>query len=287
MMIPSAADEQLAEEQKAVVDFRFRKAKRNQDLVPFTLTTQVRLERDSRRVAFQTTVNNQSKDHRLRALFPTGINVDFHEADSIYEVVKRPNKVSSHWENPTNPQHQHAFVNLHDGQKGVTVSNFGLNEYEIVDDTICLTLLRCTGELGDWGYFPTPEAQCLGEHTFDYGIAFHGAPEERYETYKQAQAAQIPWTTAQVTHQKGTMQPTAQYLNAKGETTAITALKRSHYQDQIVLRGYNMADQETAFTVQKDNTKQAILNLLEETIDMMPADVIKPYEIRTIGLKED
>ncbi|WP_312497410.1 alpha-mannosidase [Enterococcus sp.] len=286
LMIPSAADERLAEEQKAVVDFRFRKAQRNQDLVPFTLTTQVRLERDSQRVAFQTTVNNQSKDHRLRALFPTGIHVDFHEADSIYEVVKRPNKVSSHWENPTNPQHQHAFANLHNDHKGVTVSNFGLNEYEIVDDTICLTLLRCTGELGDWGYFPTPEAQCLGQHTFDYGIAFHGTPEERYDTYKQAQAAQIPWTAAQIAHQTGTLAPAVHYINAQGDTTAITAFKRSRNQDQIVLRGYNLADQETAFHVQKDQMNLEVLNLLEEGTDSMPTQTIKPYEIRTIGLKE-
>ncbi|WP_086273787.1 alpha-mannosidase [Candidatus Enterococcus testudinis] len=286
LMIPSAADEQLAEEQKAVVDFRFRKAKRNQELVPFTMTTQVRLERDSQRVAFKTTVNNQSKDHRLRALFPTGIHVDFHEADSIYEVVKRPNQVSTHWENPTNPQHQHAFANLHDSHKGVTVSNFGLNEYEIVDDTICLTLLRCTGELGDWGYFPTPEAQCLGEHTFEYGVAFHGAPEERYETYKQAQAAQIPWTTAQMHRQAGTLAPRAQYIQAQGETMAITALKRSRYQDKIVLRGYNLADQETVFAVTKDHTTAELLNLLEEPMEGRLTPAIKPYEIRTIGLKE-
>ncbi|WP_426065585.1 hypothetical protein, partial [Escherichia coli] len=80
---------------------------------------------------------------------------------------------------------------------GVTVSNTGLNEYEIVEDKICLTLLRCTGELGDWGYFPTPEAQCIGKHTFEYGIELHAQANERYETYRQAQAAQVPWIARQ------------------------------------------------------------------------------------------
>ena len=40
----------------------------------------------------------------------------------------------------------------------MTVANKGLHEYEILgDDTIAVTILRASGELGDWGYFPTPE----------------------------------------------------------------------------------------------------------------------------------
>lgn len=109
------------------------------------------------------------KDHRLRVLFPAGLTSENHEADSIYEVVTRPNVMPETWENPTNPQHQQAFVNLHNEEYGLTVGNFGLNEYEITDSSvIALTLLRGVGELGDWGYFPTPEAQTLGRHTFNY-----------------------------------------------------------------------------------------------------------------------
>ena len=42
--------------------------------------------------------------------FQQGMKVATHEADSIYEVVTRPNVVPKTWENPTNPQHQQAFV---------------------------------------------------------------------------------------------------------------------------------------------------------------------------------
>lgn len=101
--------------------------------------------------------------------------------------------MSKSWENPTNPQHQQAFVNIHDEEYGVTVGNFGLNEYEVTEDgQIAVTLLRSVGELGDWGYFPTPEAQCLGEHRFNYSIELHG-PEEKFSTYLHAYAAQIPF----------------------------------------------------------------------------------------------
>ena len=59
-------------------------------------------------------------------------------------------------------------MNVHDQNKGVTIFNEGLNEYEVLaDGTIAVTLIRCVGELGDWGYFATPEAQCQGEYTLN------------------------------------------------------------------------------------------------------------------------
>ncbi len=36
-------------------------------------------------------------DHRLRVLLPRKLHVKQHQADSIFEVVTRPNDVSSSW----------------------------------------------------------------------------------------------------------------------------------------------------------------------------------------------
>ena len=157
------------------MEFRYRKAERSKEKRILQIKTIMTIRKDSKKIDFETTLDNQMKDHRLRVLFPTKLHVEHHEADSIFEVVKRPNHVSKSWENPTNPQHQQAFVNIHDEEYGVTVGNFGLNEYEVTEDgQIAVTLLRSVGELGDWGYFPTPEAQCLGEHRFNYSIELHG-----------------------------------------------------------------------------------------------------------------
>lgn len=286
LMVPKSADEQLEEEQKAVIDFRYRKAQRSKELTALTIKTIISLDRVNSGVQFETIVDNQVKDHRLRVLFPTKITADFHEADSVFEVVQRPNKVSSHWENPTNPQHQHAFVNLHQETFGVTVSNYGLNEYEIVEDTISLTLLRCVGEMGDWGYFPTPEAQCLGQHKFSYGIQLHGAPETRYATYKKAQSNQVPFTAKQAARKNGTLSAKQQYLSAEGDTFAITALKRNKADEKIVLRGYNLSHQAMPISIEKAGCQLQLLNLLEEEQKQAVTADLQPYEIRTVGIKE-
>ncbi len=286
MMIPQSADELLEKEQKAVVDFRYRKAGRSAILKELTIETIVTMEKDSAHLRFETTLDNQMKDHRLRMLFPTDIKTETHEADSIYEVVTRPNQVSKSWENPTNPQHQHAFVNLHDELSGVTVSNFGLNEYEILPEanTIALTLIRAVGEMGDWGYFPTPEAQCLGLHTFEYGIDFHGAKARRYATYQRAYAAQIPFSVKQTTKHSGELKAKDTYLTVKGTTFAVTAVKNSEDNQMLVVRGFNMSGKMAEVSINKTGSDAPIvLNLLEEKQNEPVVQALKAYEIRTIG----
>lgn len=287
MEIPVSADERLEKEQQMVVEFRYRKAERSKEKRILQIKTIMTIRKDSKKIDFETTLDNQMKDHRLRVLFPTKLHVEHHEADSIFEVVKRPNHVSKSWENPTNPQHQQAFVNIHDEEYGVTVGNFGLNEYEVTEDgQIAVTLLRSVGELGDWGYFPTPEAQCLGEHRFNYSIELHG-PEEKFSTYLHAYAAQIPFSTQQIKHHEGTMISKQQYLTIKSETFAITALKRSKFSDKVIVRGFNMSSHLEKLEITKDNGKTVILNLLEEPTKQAVVPIIQPYEIRTIGFEEE
>ncbi|HAQ4681511.1 TPA: alpha-mannosidase [Enterococcus faecium] len=287
MEIPVSADERLEKEQQMVVEFRYRKAERSKEKRILQIKTIMTIRKDSKKIDFETTLDNQMKDHRLRVLFPTKLHVEHHEADSIFEVVKRPNHVSKNWENPTNPQHQQAFVNIHDEEYGVTVGNFGLNEYEVTEDgQIAVTLLRSVGELGDWGYFPTPEAQCLGEHRFNYSIELHG-PEEKFSTYLHAYAAQIPFSTQQIKHHEGTLISKQQYLTIKSETFAITALKRSKFSDKVVVRGFNMSSHLEKLEITKDNGKTVILNLLEEPTKQAVVPIIQPYEIRTIGFEEE
>lgn len=287
MEIPVSADERLEKEQQMVVEFRYRKAERSKEKRILQIKTIMTIRKDSKKIDFETTLDNQMKDHRLRVLFPTKLHVEHHEADSIFEVVKRPNHVSKSWENPTNPQHQQAFVNIHDEEYGVTVGNFGLNEYEVTEDgQIAVTLLRSVGELGDWGYFPTPEAQCLGEHRFNYSIELHG-PEEKFSTYLHAYTAQIPFSTQQIKHHEGTLISKQQYLTIKSETFAITALKRSKFSDKVVVRGFNMSSHLEKLEITKDNGKTVILNLLEEPTKQAVVPIIQPYEIRTIGFEEE
>ncbi|MBO0436392.1 alpha-mannosidase [Vagococcus fluvialis] len=283
MMIPHAAEELLQEEMKAVLEMRQRNAGRSSELIPFVMETTITLEKNSEQLKFATYYNNQSENHRLRVLFPTGIETDKHYAESIFEVIERPNYVSSSWTNPTNPQHQHSFVNVQDENKGVTVSNFGINEYEILNDqnTIALTILRSTGELGDWGYFPTPEAQCIGENTIEFAVAFHTA-DDKFDSFKDGQAFQIPFSVKQTSIHEGELNTTQQFATIESDQFLMTALKRKEHEMDIVLRGYNLSNETSSnLSIEFPNYKGIRGTLIEEVSDKEFTNTLTPAEIHT------
>lgn len=283
MMIPHAAEELLQEEMKAVLEMRQRNAGRSSELIPFVMETTITLEKNSEQLKFATYYNNQSENHRLRVLFPTGIETDKHYAESIFEVIERPNAVSSSWTNPTNPQHQHSFVNVQDENKGVTVSNFGINEYEILNDqnTIALTILRSTGELGDWGYFPTPEAQCIGENTIEFAVAFHTA-DDKFDSFKDGQAFQIPFSVKQTSIHEGELNTTQQFATIESDQFLMTALKRKEHEMDIVLRGFNLSNETSSnLSIEVPNYKGIRGTLIEEVSDKEFTNTLTPAEIHT------
>src|SRR5699024_12012259 len=125
------------------------------------------------------------------------------------------------WKNPDKSQHQQDFVSVSNEQESLTIVNDGLNEYEMLRDgrnTIAVTLLRSVGEMGDWGYFPTPEAQCLGERTVSFAIYL--ADGEAVTSYKQAYQYEILWSTWQPGVQDGSLEADGAFVDLQGENKA-------------------------------------------------------------------
>ncbi|MDN6161533.1 MAG: glycosyl hydrolase-related protein, partial [Atopostipes sp.] len=289
--VPLSADEQLDLEQRKVVEFRNRKAQRVEETKTLEIETTVRLEKEANHLEFSTKLTNEMKDHRLRVLFPSSLSSDVHYADSIYETVERPNAVSDVWTNPENPQRTHRFVQVTDGEHGMLVEPDGLNEYEVItedegDLTIAVTLFRSIGEMGDWGYFPTPGAQCLDrDFEFVYSLSFHGK-EDMEESRKEAIYRHIPLMVSQTDRHEGTLENTGQHLNIEGETVAVTAVKRHRLTDELITRFYNFSDQESEFLAEYSGLepmKTTILEREEKPLDDFKA---KAFEIVTLKWKE-
>ncbi|MFL2106321.1 alpha-mannosidase [Desemzia sp. FAM 23991] len=285
MDVPVSADEQLEIEQQAVVEFRNRKAQRVKETKPLRIETTVSLVKNSRHLSFSSTLHNEMKDHRLRVLFPTGIQTDVHYADSIFETVKRENKVSAAWTNPTNPQRTHRFINVRTDSHGMVLAPQGIPEYEVISEndqqTIGLTLFRAVGEMGDWGYFPTPEAQCQGTYTFDYYLSFHGKDDVE-KNYKEAIYSSVPLLTYQTDLHDGTLKSTDQFLSVDGENIAVTALKRNAGTNNPVTRFYNFTSKKSPYKLEMGSYKPVEATILEEEVPYNGnTQEVKPFEIKT------
>ena len=292
--LPKSATDLLDQEQQELVWFTKRKATRTKETVPFVIKTFVTVKKDDQGINVESTFNNQAKDHRLRVLFPTDIKTDSHNVDAIFEVANRDNVPSKEWTNPDYSQHQQKFVALSNKTEGIAISNKGLNEYEVLRDsrqTIAVTLVRSVREMGDWGYFPTPEAQCQGEQKAAFRIYPFQGDMNKYEAYQDAYQYQIPWIAKQTGIQKGKVASTHSFLDWGGPKLAFTSLKVNEDTQDIMARWYNMSDVDDYLKVSmpKEKANAYKSNILEEQKESLEQGDIeinaKQHEIITLGLR--
>ena len=303
---------------------------RSSERVNCSVTTTVTLRHDSRRLDLRTTVENRAKDHRLRVCFPTGIHTDVAHADGHFDVLARP--IAAHstlpgagWDQPPSPtQHQRYFVDLSDGQAGLAILNRGLPEYEVLPDgvpggqgernSLAITLLRCVGYLsrgaGDMPTrpglagppLPTPEAQCLGSHTFEYAILPHAGDwrqvyREAYqfrapvyvrrgtehEGYVPTQADLEAWGTAGLkpVDLGGDLPGELSFLYLKPETLVLSAVKQSEQEGRLIVRFYNPTNEAVRAVLR---TFQPIQSVKEVDLNEEGLDELQPTGAHAVAL---
>ncbi|MBB6674038.1 alpha-mannosidase [Cohnella nanjingensis] len=286
--IPASADERLETEMNEMVSIVERKAGRSSERVPLAIVTTVSLEREGKGVRVQASFGNLAKDHRVRVLYPTDVAADAHYADSIFEVAERATKPSAEWRNPCNAQHMQAFVDLHGGGRGLTVAGKGLNEYEALQDdrgTLAVTLLRSVGELGDWGVFPTPEAQCLGAISAEWTVIPHGG-DDRIAAYREAHRFQVPVTVGQTGVHAGSLPPRYAFLRWDGEGLLFSNLKTNEERGDLMARWYNVlgSESELRITTAEDSVPY-VSSIMETKSDenVRGALAVGKYRIVTAG----
>lgn len=233
---------------------------RSNRLVNIQITNFVTLAKGSRRIDIETVINNKAMDHRLRAIFPTGINTDFSFADSKFDVIKREIKVPKYHKNyaekPVGTYPHDTFVDLSDGETGFAIISKGLSEFEVKntkDRAITLTLLRCVGNLsrddllsrrGHAGYpLSTPAAQCLGEYKFKYTIVPHKGDWENGAIYKEALNHNVPMEAIQLKNSEvkdNKLPRKVSLITIEPDTLVVSAIKKAETMGCLIIRFYNI-----------------------------------------------
>jgi len=172
--------------------FDFASMERSAETVPLHIVSNITLRAGADRLEVITTVENTVEDHRLRVLFPTGLEGDSYLSDSGFDVVKRPvalaadNDIRRELDVETRPQA--TWTAFGDGGRGLAVVSRGLPESAVLDTAehaIALTLFR--GFRRAVMTNDNPGGQETGTLTFRYWIVpFEGsAPVEQLFRYGQ------------------------------------------------------------------------------------------------------
>lgn len=304
MEVPVSADDTFEEEKKSMADVFGRKAGRSSETVILPVTIRLILEKNAKAVRAETTICNTAKDHRIRVMIPTGLDADTHFADSVFEVVERNNHHSPMWKNPSGCEHQQNFVAMCDDNAGILVANIGLYEYEVLPEmvssdnskmveknVIAVTLLRAVSEMGDWGVFPTEEAQMQGTYTVSYEITPF-APGKETEACREAYQFQTELTAQQTGVHSGILPLTHSMFSWEGEGLNFTGLKMAEDRNDVIARFVNNMKsvvtlkfrKQPWFTeVYKSNVIEDVGEEISEGQDGYQIE-IQPFEIETIGL---
>jgi alpha-mannosidase len=199
-----------------------------------------------------TTIVNGKEDHRVRALFEANVAATFASADGQFEVVRRAIVPWEGWQNPSDCHPAQAYVDVSDDRHGLTIANRGLPEYEVLRDgkaTLALTLLRCTGRIGDWGVFPTHDSQCLGTHRAEYAIIPHGGTLEASGAHLAARLYNAPMRALQTGRHGGPLPARRRFLGLDPARLVLSAVKKCDARDSLIIRFYNPFETPTEATL--------------------------------------
>lgn len=223
---------------------------------------------DSPMVKINTRFMNVCENYRLRALFPYDCQKTSCTADTPFDMIERSLILEKEWENPHNSERMNAFVEYADEYGGVAVSGRGLHEYEVYkeDKMLGITLFRAVGEMGDWFYFPTPEAQCKGEANVTYAFIPMLKENEAgdilslYKFYKPSLYAQ---PCAMI---KESLCDTSFFCFEREGIVNCSAIKCSKDGEGIIVRVYNPSNEKVTLKINGSKSYRIFSCNLDESI---------------------
>lgn len=281
---------------------------RLRETVPLPITTWLTLEKGSKILKLRTRLTNKARDHKLRVLFPTGINSDFVSVESAFAIERRCIRHQVTGDNderffPFQPMQN--FIDLSDGSYGLAVLNRGLREYEVIDDplrTIAITLLRTQRDYMTANPMMTPDEfdKYTGLHSFGdfecrYALYPHPGDWEKGEVLKQAYLHKVDLRALQGIPHDGQLPSTAALLSVEpADKIMISALKLAEDKNGVILRVWNNSDQQqdAVITTALPVTSAAKTTFDETFVDGLGVKngcikfALGPHKIQTIRMQQ-
>lgn len=253
---------------------------RSDETVDARAVSEVTLYAGLDRVEMRTRFENRCRDHRLRAVFDTGLEAHVSAAEGNFSVTERP--VPSP-EDSMEGYPQQSFVDISDGQSGLCVTNRGLPEFEAVrladGARLYLTLLRCVGELGPpaGANHPVPGAQCPGPHTFEYAVRPHVGDWRDGACIAAAHDYTVPPVADGTDLHPGRL-PAAWFLVAPDPRLVLIALKKAEENDDVIVRLWNPTGEDVTapFGGTLEQSDARLTNLNEGPVGPCPREAGVP-----------
>ncbi|GAA0360294.1 mannosylglycerate hydrolase [Alkalibacterium iburiense] len=249
---------------------------------------------------------NESKDSRYRLVIKTGIISDKVKVDgylsnqekAVYNQEALDIWETDQWvEKPVSIETAQSFISLKSQNKQCTVYTEGLKEYEVLGDSIYLTLFRTFSHLGKRNLvnrpgrpsgieIETPDNQLLNQtFTFRVSIDFQNANQEskiskRYLTpligYQQKEFNRFN------INPRENVTKTSKYLSLELEELVVSATKLTEEND-LFIRLFNPQNKEVTAQLPEESY---LSNPMEELKGSISSFTLAPQKIKNIIIKK-
>ncbi len=242
-----------------------------------TVTQEMVLYADDRRIDFRTRVDWQERRKLLKVAFPLRIRATEATYDIQFGNVKRPTHWNTSWDYARFETVGHQWADLSERGYGVSLMNDCKYGYDVKDHVMRLTLIKSA-------MVPDPTAD-QGEHEFTYSLFPHAGDWYEGGTVPAAWSLNNPLTFADGRPSKDSFS----LFRPSCDHVMIDAVKKAEDRDDAyVLRVHEFAGIRGAVDIASDARIESWqeCDLLERPIgdvqDKASIRVsIKPYEIRT------
>ncbi|MBN1372864.1 MAG: alpha-mannosidase [Anaerolineaceae bacterium] len=249
------------------------------------VTQRISLRRNSARLDFDTSVDWKERHTMLKVAFP----VDVLAPQATYEIqwgnVQRPTHRNTSWDWARFETCAHKWVDLSEGDYGVSLLNDCKYGHDIHDNVMRITLLRSPT-------MPDPAAD-LGTHQFTYSLYPHsGSWDERVQA--EAYALNDPIVVYRAEKGAAVQQAGLEALvSASSPNLVVETIKQAEDGDGIVVRLYESRRSRGPAALRFAFPVKAAweTNLLEETereLEVAGNEVrfdVRPFQILTVKVK--
>ena len=251
---------------------------RSEATKPLSIETTYTIYHHTNRIDVRVQIENDHENHRLRVLFPTFKNDNVRVlAEGQFDLNERPVVPWEGWENPSHLQRFETMVMAENKTKALMIATRGLHEYEVLPDkqhTLAITLLRSVGRLGDWGEFPTPDAQMKQTHTVEYAILPYQTTK-RGETLQEGYVfSQKPLQGIQAEFDELDPDKTSNLIFTSHPDVYTSAVKTGDDGTSLIVRLYHLGERESGVLIDIAPWFKNVdrVNLNEDHMETMPIE---------------
>lgn len=237
----------------------------------------------SPRLDIETRIDWHDRRVLVKALFPFDIRNSYATYEIAYGHIQRPTHKNTSWDSAKFEVPGHRWVDVSEGNYGVSILNDAKYGYSANENIIGLSLLRAP-------IYPDYFAD-EGEQSFVYSILPHKG-DWRTETVQNAITLNTPLVGVSLITTEGGAELSRSFVDVGAENVIIGAFKKAEDDNAVVLRLYEAYGYRGRVKIRFgfDIKKAVETNLLEDELTSIEVKsneievLFKPYEVKTIKL---